>query len=357
MTRFRLVLCVVWLLVVNRSVFALLGPSFDLDNCSWDATHIVVVAKGQVIDGNVTVVESWRGDLKIGDKLTIPELAEFADAKRREIRPPFAPNRQQNPDHVTCSRMVLFLVKTTKEDGAGETVSWTTANKRWDKWFFVSMAWIEKNQVFAFVQWINPGDTDLIPMQWNECGLRCRVDEIVSARKTLAETMRIDDPDRLAKALLPFAKAESDFIRGRVIVDLGAGGKKTLSALRRILQDDSWAAHHWRAVDSLVKSGGRDVGPELTKMLSAESEFWQRRGPTLKKNWWNAGGGISWDEVEKLRDRYGKTLNIVRGLRELGYADSKGEVREFRDRWKSLPQLGEVSQMAEECDRLLSELK
>ena len=54
-------------------------PSFSLDGCSWNATHIVLV---QTIpkDGAFSVVESWKGDLKPGDSLEVPELKPNKDA-------------------------------------------------------------------------------------------------------------------------------------------------------------------------------------------------------------------------------------------------------------------------------------
>lgn len=58
---------------------ATIRPSFDLDGCSWNATHIVLV---QTTDKNgvFPVVESLKGDLKPGDLLEIPELKPERDA-------------------------------------------------------------------------------------------------------------------------------------------------------------------------------------------------------------------------------------------------------------------------------------
>ena len=43
-------------------------PSFYLDGCGWEATHVVVVDAGEKIDGRVVVLESWKGDLRKGDR-------------------------------------------------------------------------------------------------------------------------------------------------------------------------------------------------------------------------------------------------------------------------------------------------
>ena len=54
-------------------------PSFSMDRCAWNATYIVLV---QTIpkDGAFSVVESWKGDLKPGDSLEVPELKPNKDA-------------------------------------------------------------------------------------------------------------------------------------------------------------------------------------------------------------------------------------------------------------------------------------
>lgn len=48
-------------------------PSFDLDPCSWNATHIVLV-QTTANEGVFSVVESWKGDLKPGELLELPEI-------------------------------------------------------------------------------------------------------------------------------------------------------------------------------------------------------------------------------------------------------------------------------------------
>ena len=83
----RALVCLVLALVNTDTAFAIIQPSFYLDDCAWHATHIVVVTKGKKIDENVEVVESWKGDLKKGDPIAVPELAVFALEKERVISP------------------------------------------------------------------------------------------------------------------------------------------------------------------------------------------------------------------------------------------------------------------------------
>src|ERR1700733_11774066 len=48
-------------------------PSFSLEDCSWNATHIVMV-ETTADDAVFSVVESWKGDLLPGNSVTVPEL-------------------------------------------------------------------------------------------------------------------------------------------------------------------------------------------------------------------------------------------------------------------------------------------
>src|SRR5262249_53146583 len=74
---------------------AAIRPSFQLDSCAWAATHVIVVTEGARIDGVVEVLESWAGDLKKGDTITVPELAEFAPEAKRRVAPSFLQYRRR----------------------------------------------------------------------------------------------------------------------------------------------------------------------------------------------------------------------------------------------------------------------
>jgi hypothetical protein len=65
--------CVILLAFGAIQVDAGIRPSFSLSSCSWSATHVVLVQTTPE-DGAFSVVESWKGDLKPGDSLEIPEL-------------------------------------------------------------------------------------------------------------------------------------------------------------------------------------------------------------------------------------------------------------------------------------------
>ncbi len=85
--------------------------------------------------------------------------------------------------------------------------------------------------------------------------------------------------------------------------------------------------------------------------------FWTAEGPQLKRDWWGGGGGIPWGKVEALRDRYCKSHATIERLGSLRHAGCKESVKAFRDYWRSLPQLNEVSQLGDPCDAVLDKLR
>ena len=93
--------------------YAAIRPSFYLDYSLWKATHIVLATEGNVIDGHLKVIESWKGDLKPDSKIILPELATFSTEKSRRIDELWKRKDLPKPfvRFVTGSKMVLFLIR------------------------------------------------------------------------------------------------------------------------------------------------------------------------------------------------------------------------------------------------------
>lgn len=105
-------------LLFTPRIYAGIRPSFGLNHCAWHATHIVVASEGDEIDGRLTVLESWKGDLQPGELVSIPQLASFKSQPSREVKTSplgLAIERSMNyitpKEYVTGSRMILFLKK------------------------------------------------------------------------------------------------------------------------------------------------------------------------------------------------------------------------------------------------------
>jgi hypothetical protein len=347
--------------LLGNSASALAGfaPSFYLEGCTWNASHIVVVTEGDKIDGVVEVLESWAGDFEKGQRITIPELAAFAVEKKRKVSGRLfeLDNRSVFADHVTCSRMILFLIEKQEKarPGVPAKVTWLPANTWW-KQMGVSTVWIEKRQARAFSQQFNPGPSELIPWAMTECDLLLQVTDILKAKSSLQKALGNQQPDKLAAAVLPLIRSGTEFVREKTVEALGESGPKAQPALRKVLSDSKLARYHAGAIGSMAKAGGAATGAELTRILEAELAYWKAEGPRLKPHWWNGGGDISWEKVETLGDRYCKSLATIRCLGAVRHAGSKKSVKAFRDYWRSLPQLNEVSQMVEVCDEVIEKL-
>jgi hypothetical protein len=80
----RLAVVATLLLLGASEALAELVPTFPVRQDVSEATH-VIVAKKKGPSGEIIVEESLKGDLKAGDKLTVPFLAIFDDPKERKV--------------------------------------------------------------------------------------------------------------------------------------------------------------------------------------------------------------------------------------------------------------------------------
>lgn len=137
------------------------APTFSVEDAAPRATHIVVATEGDEIDGQLTVIDSWKGDLKTNEVILVPEMKAWSpvDARKalgayRGLYLALDPELVEHlPTHVSCKRIVLFLIK--KAD------RWKPASKT--RLMSMSAAWIEDRYVLTYVQHSNPGPLELCP--------------------------------------------------------------------------------------------------------------------------------------------------------------------------------------------------
>jgi hypothetical protein len=362
MGTFVVVFFVALLVSFTPRTYAGIRPSFGLDHCSWHATHIVIATEGQVIDGKLTVLESWRGDLRPGGIIFVPELASFKSKFSREIKTEMFGMKSDEPKrYVTGSRMILFLKKKDQvQQISSNSPNNSQTSDQWDPaasgGMNVSVLWIERDQSFAFIQVMNPGDSILTGYEDSEKEIRDRAFEVMHLQETENAAAAIDDESKRAEALAPFALSELYYARDLAFAELQTCGRTGLPVLRRMLGDQSFLKVHSEVIKYLAAAGGDEVADELIAIVTEELGFWKETGPRLKHGWWN---DINKPETEVLRNRYARVLEALYSLRKLRVASCKEVVTEFRDFWRSLPQLDDKSgldQMSEECDKILREL-
>jgi len=245
MRTFVIVLLGTAILSFTPPTYAGIRPSFGLDHCTWHATHIVVATEGDKIDGRLTILESWRGDLRPGEVISVPELASFKSQSSREIKTgPFAIKSDEPKRYVTGSRMILFLKKkagapetsTNRENKSQTSDQWEPASR---EGINVSVLWIEGDQSFAFIQLMNPGDSILTYYRGSEKEICDRAFEVMHLQETENAAVAIEDESRRAEALVPFALSDLYYVRDLAFAELQKCGKAALPALRRMPSDQT----------------------------------------------------------------------------------------------------------------------
>jgi len=350
-----------------HSTYASFRPSFDLDYCSWHATDIVLVAT-MPADSVFEVVESWKGDLRAGDLVTVPELrpaasavpiprypehADFLNADANEVR-------TQIPKQEVGSRMVLFLkrrrLSQTSPPGASPVAhsQWQPSDPLGD--MKASVIWIDSGKLYRFQQEVNPGPSILVPGDLSEATLRERVVEVDRIQQQLAAALNVQDGQARAELLKPCVRSAVFPAQRLALEELGKCGPLALATIRGMLDEPAFADEAADLIKAYVEAGGEMVGKELNVRLQRELEFWRATGPSLSEGWWNQDP----TPHAPLRERYSQTLQLIRGLTHTHYDVALSTVKQLRDLWRSYPQLNDPSglnQMAEECDRLIEHLQ
>jgi hypothetical protein len=356
---------VLFLLAVSSTALAGMRPSFDPEGCSWRATDIVVVTEGSQIDGNFKVIETWKGDLKPGETISVPELAQFNKKDARLIYSAawYDKDYDGKPRYVSGERMILFLRDARKPQDDPEvddrqTVASETSTSRWKPTnpmgteMKYSTVWIENGKVYCFIQVMNPGDSVLVSLG-PETELKTEVDCVVSTQIGLNTALAVTDVAARAESLEPFAKDSISSASDRAFAGLTECGEAALPVLRRMLRDESLGELHESVIEAFAKAGGKAVGPELTAWLEKEVAFWKRIGPTLQMGWWNGDGfdqGV--EAAEPLRRRYGLLLHGVYAVGAIRYSPAEPVLIELNNLSRSVPQL-DFEQIADACDEVL----
>jgi hypothetical protein len=365
------------LLLTTFKANAGLRFSFNLDASAWQATHIVIVTEGQEIDGQVTVLESIKGDLKIGEVITIPEFAVFKTKANRKVGidvevlkvslsklepnsnlptsnkgedSEYLQNEKLNNSYITCKQMMLFLIKSENDS----KVIWKPVNKT--DGYFLSTIWLEPESAFIFYQRISDEPTALHPNHMNEYQLKDYVFNVGELRNSFNQAMTINDAEKRAEALLFAARSPILCVKSQAFEELKKCGKSALPALRVLMNDLSITENSRYIFETIGVLGDEQIGNESTAIITEELDFWRRTTPYLKVKWWTH---YLDDDTVKLRNRYDRAYYAIIALRNLKVAGCKGVVTEFRDYWHSQPFFETsdyLKQMSMECDKTLESL-
>jgi hypothetical protein len=328
-------LLAVALLAVARVAAAGVEPSFDLETCVRDATHVVVATEGERIDGELRVVESWKGDIEPGTQLSLPELGAFEDESARAVFPGLAAPSSSKGEHVSGRRMAIFLCKT----GSGLV----SANPASDDARFATV-WLEPRGGYVFVQVLNPGAPVLVRKFAGEDELRETIARFRDGWISLGAARGLADPSERVQALTPLVRLGSKAIAADALDAIADAGAPGAPVLRELLKDEGLGAMRGDVARALARSQGAAAAPDLVTFLEAELAFWRESGPRLARNW-----AVTTDLWEK---RVGPALAAIHLLGAL--RQSADVIARFREVWKSTPTLASLPPLPAACDEAAS---
>src|SRR5262245_18252706 len=252
-------------------------PDFNAQNLTWASTDIVVVEGGKV-------VESWKGNLKPGDKL--PDgAAEVAAIRIPDFDTDSIPMGAK-PPVVTGKRMVLFLAHVPSYGAESKKPVWMDAHCPGFPSYPPSpagVAWVEGDRVYTVVG-VHGSGAYALRADGTVAGLKEKIELGLSLQARFEAAKADRDAERRADrlvALLPTISAYSDlWALGDLIVEIGRCGKAGVPHLAR------WAVeprgkYTSDAMCALCQTG--DVGLDaVTKILDAETGYWKGVAAGLK---------------------------------------------------------------------------
>ena len=365
MSTLRVCWSLVLLLALAHPAFAGIRPSFALDYSSWHATHIVLVIT-TATDGTFEVVESWKGDLRVADRLVIPELVPAPNAIPISRYPKSWAAAVRGgvseliPRQPVGSRLVLFL-KSSADEQVPTNRTNETEPSGWKpsallRTMNASAVWMDGDQLYCFTQLMNPGPSVLFASRDSEARLRNRVAEINGIQEGMTAAIGVQDGEARAERLKLYVRSDVFPAQQSALEELSKCGPSAVRTIIGMLDDPAFADEASELVKALVQAGGEPAGEELHRRLRQELAFWKSTGPSLSRGWWNEDARPH----APLRERYSETYELILGLEQAHYSASLNTAEQLRDFWRSLPQLNDPSglnHMAEECDKLIGQLQ
>jgi len=297
-------------LILAGPAFSGIRPSFHLDYSSWHATHIVLVATTST-DGTFEVLDSWKGDLKVGQRVVVPELRPSSNAVPIPLYPKSWSGAvaggvtEMIPRLPIGSRMILFLKSEERQPPTSKSDKkeyfWKPADIFGD--MKTSVLWIDGDHFYQFTQLMNPGPSIFFEFPGSEQKVRDRVIEIDEAQEELTVSVAETEGAVRAERLKPYVHSDIFPARLFALEELGKSGPEAVPTIIAMLDDPSFGAEADGLIKTLVEAGGETVGEELNGRLRRELAFWKTAGPNLTPGWWNQ----DLNSGTPLRGRYSQT--------------------------------------------------
>jgi hypothetical protein len=345
------------LAVLSQPSFAGIRPSFGGDSEAWRSTDIILVETSSN-DGAFEVIEAWKGDLRVGERIVVPQLIPTAHAIPISRYPDSWPEAlkstvaEQIPREPAGSRMILFLRRNSSRPAH---IEWEPANVM-DS-MKASAVWINGGRLYCFIQVMNPGPSILqIMSSYSEESLKKRVSEVTRTQEQMKLVLAVPEGEERAGLLKPYVHSDVFQARQLAVQELGKSGPMAVPTIRGMLDDPAYTEQAPDLIEAMVKAGGDTVGEDLNRRFQRKVAFWKSTGPSLARGWWNNDAGPD----APLRAQYLQTYQLIIGLQQTRYLGALSPAEQLHDLWVSLPQLNDpsgISQIARECERLISLLQ
>ena len=330
-------------LVVVTSFYALgaIRPSFDVDDCAWNATDIVVLAP-EFRAETFSVLETIKGELAPGASIELPGLtpaqsntARLGELAKGDFEHPF----EALPPVEESDRLIVFLRR------PASTSPWQPASKWGD--FRVSAVWIQDGVAYGFLQTMNPGPTHLTELGMNEAQLRESVDSVLQIRGAMDHAVANADPVERSRELAALVRSEKPIVKMSAIERLKRGGAAEAHVLVGLVSDESLLGWHQDFVGALVAMHA--AGVPFAQFLNEETNYWFHVCGTLSPGWWNRP---PYSDFEIAKNHYTRAHALLMGIHELAVSEAKPAVRDFASAWSTCPPAGE----REEKDQITAAL-
>jgi hypothetical protein len=344
------------LVLLSEPSFAGIRPSFGADAEAWRSTDVVMVVTSSVDDA-FEVIETWKGDLRAGKRIVVPQLSPAAHAIPISRYPGWPDGltstvAQQVPREPAGSHMILFLRRNSSRPAH---IEWEPANVM-DS-MKASAVWINGGRLYCFTQVTNPGPSILqIMSSYSEESLKRRVSEVTRTQEQMKLVLAAPEGEERARLLKPYVHSDVSPARQLAVQELGKSGPMAVPTIRGMLDDPAYTEQAPDLIEAMVKAGGDAVGEDLNRRFQQEVAFWKSAGPSLPHGWWNNDAGPD----APFRAQYLRTYQLIIGLQQTRYPGALNPAEQLRDLWVSLPQLNDpsgIDQIARECKTLISRLQ
>lgn len=301
-------------LLATGQVDAGIRESFRVDQCSWLATHIVI------IDEAGSVQESLKGDLSPGsqiplEQLKMPTQQEIDEALQGHFGAKIRPSNK---------RRILFLIKADSK--------WKPAASGMN----ISMAWQEKEAIYGFRQVMNPGPLCFVQLEENGTRFYQIIKETVAQHVKFQAVTQIADSSKRAQALTEFIVRPGNFHCGREAVnELFRCGEAAEKVILDLLDDETKSHYTFHA--DLIKVYAwifqERARPRLMREVVDGLAYWKKLAPDLTQDWWTK---------QSARDHssYSRLYTSLYFLGNIGITEKEREpIQRLIDFWKSKPLL------------------